>query len=391
MRGRQLAAWRPQLVDWLVFALLGLALIEAVLAPGWGEETPGSTLADAPLAVSIPFAFLWTLPLLLWRWSGLAAGLGVALALAVEGFVSGPATDSSVAFVAFLAASATVGLREDRARAAIGGIGMFLLVLLLISQTDDDGLQAADVFVGAIFAFGPLFAGQIVRDYGKRHDALAERAAELERERLERERQAVADERARIARELHDIVAHGVSVMTLQAGAARTLLHVDPERAREPILAIEQAGREALAETRRLLGILRSDMTPDRAPQPGLAGLGRLVESIQASGRPIDVTVEGEPRALQPGLDLTAFRVVSDSLSEGSSLGAKRARLAIRWSPTQLELAVAGNIEAAPGSVDPWLAAMRERLGLYNGTIDYAILDDGLHGIRARIPLEVSP
>src|SRR6185295_11766149 len=143
-----------------------------------------------------------------------------------------------------------------------------------------------------------------------------ERAARLEREREERARAAVAEERARIARELHDVVGHSVSVMTVQASGVRRLLQPEQEREREALLVVEQAGREALAEMRRLVGVLRRpEEAPALAPQPSLQHVERLVEHAREAGLPVSLRIEGEATDLPAGIDLTAYRLVQEGLT----------------------------------------------------------------------------
>jgi signal transduction histidine kinase len=204
---------------------------------------------------------LWTLPLLLRRWSGMAPLLLVGVS-AAESFVYYPATNSPIVFVAVLWAFLILGLHETGARALAGGIVGFGLVLVIFSQ-DPNGLSAPAVISASVVTFGPLAAGVLVRERTHRTVRLAEQARRLERAREEAERVATAEERARIAGELHDVIARAIEVMAVEADAARLLVDRDPDRARPPIEAVEAAGREALAETRRLLGILRRDMAPD--------------------------------------------------------------------------------------------------------------------------------
>jgi signal transduction histidine kinase len=152
--------------------------------------------------------------------------------------------------------------------------------------------------------------------YTRQANALEERARRLESERELSTRVALADERQRIARELHDVVAHSVSVMVVQAGAARTLLTRQPKRAAEALLAVESSGREALGELRHLLGLLtQPNAEPALAPQPGLDQLDRLVERVGNAGLQVDLQINGVPRPLPPGLDLTAYRILQEALT----------------------------------------------------------------------------
>ena len=174
--------------------------------------------------------------------------------------------------------------------------------------------------------FGVWLAGSAVRDHQLRGDMLEERALRLEHERELSTRVALADERQRIARELHDVVAHSVSVMVVQTGAARTLLTRAPEQATEALLAVERSGREALGELRNLLGLLTdADAEPALAPQPGLGQLDRLVERVGQAGLPIDLQIGGTPRELPPGLDLTAYRIRARGADQRAQVRRRRA------------------------------------------------------------------
>ena len=157
-------------------------------------------------------------------------------------------------------------------------------------------------------------AGMYLQGRRQDMDALRERAARLEREREERARLAVAEERARIARELHDVVAHHVSVMVVQAGAARRVAATDPSSARTAMAAVESAGRTALAEMRRMLEVLRED-EPDFEPEPSLAEVESLVARVRVAGLPVELHIEGERPEVPPGVDLAAYRIVQEALT----------------------------------------------------------------------------
>lgn len=338
------------------------------------------------------FAPLWSLPLLLRRRSALAACLSIAAVAAFESFLYEPATELDTIFVAVLAAFALLGLHEERGRAVTGGIlGYALLLMLLTNGSQDVG--PADVLLFALFTFGPLAAGMAVRAGTHRTLGLQARTRELERTREEEALVAAAEERARIARELHDVIAHAIEAMTIQAGAARVLLREDPERARQPIAAVEETGREALAETRRLLGILRRDTSgPAFAPQPGLAHVDLLVAAAQRNGVQVDVSVVGEPRTLPLGLDLTAYRIVQSGLTQATQReDVTRARVALRWSADALEIVIDDDGHMSTSRDDESeLAALRERLALYDGTIELGSADGGRRTVRARLPLEAA-
>jgi signal transduction histidine kinase len=229
---------------------------------------------------------------------------------------------------------------------------------------------------------------------GKRAAQLEERAAFLEREREETERAAVAEERRRIARELHDVIAHSITLMTVQAGAARLVLAEDPELARESVVSVEETGRHALAELRRLLGILRPDEgEASLVPQPGLARVDDLIALARRAGLPVELTVEGEPRVLPPGVDLTAYRIVQEALTNAHKhAGPAHAHVLLHYESEAVELEVTNDGRISPNgddSVGLGLVGMRERVALYDGTFEAGPRAGGGYAVRARLPVEV--
>jgi signal transduction histidine kinase len=216
--------------------------------------------------------------------------------------------------------------------------------------------------------------------------------------RIERERElathvALAAERARIARELHDVVAHSVSVMVVQAGAARRLLGRQPDRATEALLAVEGGGREALSELRRLLGLLTEEGSePSRDPEPGLGQLDRLVDRVTTAGLQVDVRIEGVPRPLTPGLDLTAYRILQEALTNTlKHAPGSRTRVAIQFLEHELQLEVVDSGGSpAPNAVGAGrgLIGMRERVTVYGGELETGHRPDGGFAVRARLPLQ---
>ena len=307
------------------------------------------------------------------------------------GILDPDATDAIVLLVTLLAASAAIGLHEDRRRAVIGGVGALAALLVLI-RASSGALYPSDVFVGIIFAWGPLFGGQVVRSITQRNALLEARTEELERLHEEQASAAAAEERTRIANELHTVIAQGVSIMTVQASGARMLLRTDPDRAREAILAVENAGREALDETRRLLGVLRSDTTgPQLEPQPGVASLRALVERENARGLPVRLEIEGEPQAIPASAQVTAYRVVDDTLA--SVTGARRRHDRGGDPALAAGRARARNRGRRPPPERPragatLVASLTERLRLHGGTVDASPLPDGTCPVNVRLPLE---
>jgi signal transduction histidine kinase len=243
-----------------------------------------------------------------------------------------------------------------------------------------------------LFAIVWLFAFGLGRKLEQARVA-EERAARIERQRAEEARAAVAEERARIARELHDVVGHSVSVMTVQASGVRRLLKPEQEREREALLVVEQAGREALAEMRRLVGVLRRpEEAPALAPQPSLQHLDRLVEQAREAGLPVDVQIEGEATELPAGLDLTAYRLVQEALTNAiKHAQATRADVIVRYGDGVVELAVTddghGSSDGSADSGGHGLVGMRERVAVYGGELEAGPKPGGGFALRARLPL----
>jgi len=201
----------------------------------------------------------------------------------------------------------------------------------------------------------------------------------------------VVDERARIARELHDVVGHSVSVMTVQASAVRRLLDPDQEKVNGALLVVEETGREALAEMRRMVGVLRHpEEAPALAPQPSLEQLQRLVEHAREAGLPVELRIEGEPIQLPAGIDLTAYRLVQEGLTNAlKHARAKQAEVMVRYSGGHVELTVTDD---GPGGGDGekgghGLVGMRERVSVYGGELEAGPRVGGGYRLRAKLPI----
>ncbi|GIH71609.1 sensor histidine kinase [Sphaerimonospora thailandensis] len=228
---------------------------------------------------------------------------------------------------------------------------------------------------------------------------LVQRADRLERAREADTRAARAEERSRIARELHDVVAHHVSVMTVQAAAARKMLDSDPGVTRDALTAIEEMGRTAMAEMRNIVGVLRTDGPAERGPQPGMADLQTLVEQMREAGLRIRLRVEGDRCALPPGIDLAAYRLVQEALTNslrhaGPAAGAW---VTVRYEPDRLTVHVeddgrgAAADPARPDGKGHGLVGIRERVALYGGVLRIGPRSGGGFEVRAQFPLTHSP
>lgn len=202
---------------------------------------------------------------------------------------------------------------------------------------------------------------------------------------------AVAQERRRIARELHDVVAHSVSVMTVQAGAVRRLLRPDQERERQALEVVEATGREALTEMRRLVGLLREQGSmPEFSPQPSMRSVDVLVGTVREAGLPVELEIDGAPRELPPGVDLSAYRVIQEALTNALRYaGPAQAWVTVRWREETLELEIAndGRSEPGVGGGGHGLTGLRERVALVGGTVDSGPRTGGGFVVRAQLPI----
>src|SRR5262249_11536998 len=250
---------------------------------------------------------------------------------------------------------------------------------------------ASDIAFFSMFFGGPFVAGRVIRYQRDREHVLVGHAEALARERDEKARQAVEEERTRIARELHDVVAHAISVSVLQARGGRRMLDEDPDETRKALDTIERAGEQALVEMRRLLGMLRdTDEAVALAPQPSLRQLDQLAANLTATGLPVHVTIEGEPVELSPGVDVSAYRIVQEALTNAlKHAGPARAQVFVRYRPRELELEVVddGSGNGHGGGSGHGLVGIQERVGVYGGELESGTRPEGGYAVRARLPL----
>jgi signal transduction histidine kinase len=218
-----------------------------------------------------------------------------------------------------------------------------------------------------------------------------ERERSLEVERDTRALEAVAQERTRIARELHDVVAHAISLMVLQARGGRRLLADDPDETRHALDAIEHAGEQALVEMRRLLGLLRhGEGEPSLAPPPSLSRIEELVAGIRASGLPVEMAIEGDPVELPPGVDVSAYRIVQEALTNAlKHAGPAHAKVTVTYGAEAVDLAIVDDGRGVPAvnGGGYGLAGMRERVAIYGGSLESGPGPGGGYALRVRLPL----
>jgi len=296
-------------------------------------------------------------------------------------------------FFALVLATYSVGARATRRTALVGLATTMALVLATDVPRLRDGEPWEDVvptWVGLAAVWG--FGGWM-RSRRREIDRLTEETEALEASREAESRAAVAAERARIARELHDLVAHSMGIIVIQAQAAQRVLPVDPTAADEALRAIERSGRQGLAEMRRLLEVLVEgpDETP-HGPQPGIRDVDALVAQVRAAGLPVEVCVEGDPRPLSPGAELSAYRIVQEALTNVlRHAGAATATLRLRYASDELVVEVVDDGAGTPSggsSGGRGLIGMRERVAVFGGRLETGRLPDGGWRVLARLPLE---
>jgi signal transduction histidine kinase len=292
--------------------------------------------------------------------------------------------------IAIVLAVYSAGAHTNGLRAWMGGLGAAALIAANVAEQ----FSLGDLLFVALIVGGAWLAGRAMRYRREREHALERLTVDLEREREEKARAAVAEERVRIARELHDVVAHAISVIILQARGGRRSLATHPGETREALDTIEATGSEALAEMRRLLGMLcRDDEEIALAPQPSLRYLDTLAAQVREAGLPVDLSIEGDPIELPPGVDLSAYRIVQEALTNAlKHAGPATARVAVRYRENDLELEIA-DTGLGTGASDGdggghGLAGMRERVSLYGGKIEAGPRDGGGFAVRARLPLD---
>ena len=327
----------------------------------------------------------------------------------LAGIIAGETTLSALNYapypadvIAFLIAVYSVAAHRPLARSAIGGVAAVIAFTALIFSYPVD-FSLGDYVTDIALLIWVWWLGRGLRLRRAYLAELEDRAQRLERVREGDARTARVEERARIARELHDVVAHHVSVMTVQAGAARRILDRDPESAREAMSTIEGLGRTALSEMRRIVGVLRTERDPEYtgrelAPQPGLHDIGGLIDRVRETGLMVQLWIEGEPRTLSPGVNLAVYRLVQEALTNTLKHAGPQARAWVRihyaGQGVNVEIEDDGRGAAAglPGNGDSaghGLVGMRERVALYGGELRIGPRSGGGFEVRARFPLDV--
>jgi len=370
--------------DALVVAGLGLGIAIVFAHRDHISGPEGPTWLDVVLMIAI------VAPLLARRrypfWALAAVPIAVSISAPLDPRL---VPDNGITFAAGL--SVTFLFAQLRSvRQALAGLVMVFGTEVVIVHFDPRSHTGDIFFSNLVFAVVWVASFLLGRKF-EEGEAARERAERLEREREDQARVAVAEERARIARELHDVVGHSVSVMTVQASGVRRLLRDDQEREREALLIVERTGREALAEMRRMVGVLRRpEEAPALAPQPSLEHLDRLVEQTREAGLPVDLRVEGSAVELPAGVDLTAYRLVQEGLTNAlKHASANRAEVLVNYGDGQIEVTVSDDGKGV-GNGDGGghgLVGMRERVSVYGGELDAGPQPGGGYRLRAKLPL----
>jgi signal transduction histidine kinase len=431
---RRVRALHPMVADGLLAALVTLIGLPRLFILDEDLARLGIEFRDVD-ALALLLTLAQTVPLV-WRRRAPMAVLAVTGLAALAHLVIGyqPTWAEFGMLIAFYTVAAHRPRRQTAVAAALVAAGLTAYVLVWLSRHP---MPAGQAVSNSVVSYVQFAVAWFLGDVQKRRLAytaeLEALNAQLAAEQELRSRWAVTEERGRIARELHDVVAHSVSVMVVQAGAARRTLAASPDQAAAALGQIESTGRQALVEMRRLLGLLRDGEREDAAalaPQPSLEHLESLAAAAREAGLPVEVTVEGEPRPLPAGVDLSAYRIVQEALTNSlKHAGPARAEVRIRYGRDVLEVqvtddglggrgaatAVAGSglvvvtlgphgavrngVESASGrrSIDSdrrdrrsghGLIGMRERVALFGGTLEAGARPGGGYRVAARLPLD---
>ncbi|NHC47354.1 sensor histidine kinase [Motilibacter sp. K478] len=349
---------------------------------------PDALVVVLTLAYTLPLAFRRRHPLLL---------LPLVVPAALASMLDYP---PSTALLSGLLLVYTAALQCPR-RQSFGAFAVVVAAYLVATAFDPYDDRAASTIAGGGMFFGAWAFGRAIR-YRRAYTAeLEARALRLEAEREADVRTTLSEERARIAREMHDVVAHSISVMTVQASAARRMADRDIVRSKEAMAAVEETGRAALMEMRRILGVLRDAERPgdSLAPQPGTCDLPDLVGKVREAGLGVDLEVEGGARPLPAGVELTVYRIVQEALTNTlKHAGPARARVRLCYGPAAVQVEVRDSGRGASvfpaagpdGAPRPGhgLVGMRERVALYGGSLSAGPGSGGGYVVNACIPLE---
>jgi signal transduction histidine kinase len=283
----------------------------------------------------------------------------------------------------------SVGAHGTGNRRALGLLAIVVGIALAI-PLGIEGTKSGDLLLTGVIYVAFFLSGTSMRNRRLYLDELETRAATHEQERDEEAKRAVADERLRIAQELHDVVAHSMGVIAVQAGVGAHVIDDDPDEAKRSLESIATTSRSTLTEIRRLLGVLRDDGAAGYQPAPGLGDLPRLVADLDNAGLPVDVRVEGSRAEVPPGVDLTGYRIVQEALTNVlKHAGPAHATVVVAYEPGALRLEITDDGRGVNGRTTGGghgLMGMRERVGVYGGSLETGARPGGGFGVVARLP-----
>jgi signal transduction histidine kinase len=377
---RRLPHVQPRVAD----AALAVALFALGQAETW---TPFKTsLGHGSSIVAAALGAAMTLPLAFRRFAPLAVALLVAVPTPLIAAFTPVRLLFFGGFLPLLVVTYTLASRARTAR-SLAAVALPFAALLVVELEVADFRKSGEVVFDWLWFSVAAVVGLVVRGRSLHAERSESRVATLETER----ETVLREERGRIARELHDVIAHSVSVIVIQAGAAEPLVDDDPDQAREALRSIRSTASDALGEMRRLLGILRTaDDELVLNPQPSVAQLEPLLVQTRMAGLEVELHIEGKPRPLAPGLDLAAYRIVQEALTNTRKHGgASHADVALRYTPSALEVEIVddGTVAAsAARNGGHGLVGMRERVALYDGTLNTGAREGGGYAVRAVLP-----
>jgi len=372
-------SWALDATIALVVAVLGV--LEAV----WGLD---STHRQGPVWAQVALYVVTAGLLVVRRLAPIACLTAILVVSTVEFALFGSPEGQGVA-IPGVVAGYTIGRWVDRRRS---WWGLVLAVALWVSWSGLDPMnKALDDRVLTVIWLAPWIIAWLVGALVRATSQATEQRRQVREQRASR---AVAEERNRIARELHDVIGHSVSVMTVQASAVRRRLREDQAVERQALETVEAVGREALGEMRRMVGVLREhDAAPDREPPPGLDQVDRLVAKFRAAGLPVELDITGTPAQLAPGLDLTAYRLLQEGLTNTlrHATSPTRVEVSVDQRPDRLVLAVRddGRVQAADAEAGHGLLGMQERVAVYGGSLVARPRPTGGFELVATLPVEV--
>ncbi len=375
---RELNPWAVDAVIGTLFTVLALLTLRATNDPHHAYRSPDALGVVLALGCSLPFYVRRRFP-----FAVLLTTTAFVVVLATVGYPSNVEVQFLVVAVYTVGAHCDIGKR-------ILGIAWLVAGMVLAAAIGMPNTQTSDIATTGAIYFATFFFGVAIQNRRLYSQQLEARTALLERERGEEAKRAVADERLRIAQELHDVVAHSMGVIAVQAGVGAHVIDTDPAEAKKSLDAISTTSRSTLTEIRRLLGVLRADDGGQYQPAPGLQDLDRLAGELRSAGLTVDVDVEGTRADVPPGVDLTAYRIVQEALTNVlKHAGPAHAKVVVGYEPLALRLEIADDGRGVNGRASKGghgILGMRERVGVYGGSLQAGPAPGGGFRVIARLP-----